>query len=182
MDRSEFMKVVVVIRSVYQKDDFLKDEASASVWYSMLKDLTYEQIVTAVQKHALTNKWPPSIAELREHTVDIKTDRKDWSEGWGEVLKAVRRHGYMNEREALESMSEVTREIVKRLGWQQICQSELDELTAIRANFRMAYENMESAERENAQLPDGFIEKARMAIGQGDRNLLEQVTAQEKAL
>lgn len=172
MDKSEFMKMVVVIRSVYQKPDFLKDEASASVWYAMLQDLTYEQTIAAVQKHAMTSKWPPSIAELREQVVDIQADKVDWSMGWQEVLTAVRRFGYVNEKDALESMSPLTRQTVKRLGWKQICQSELDELMAIRANFRMIYEQSEASEKEKAQLPQGFTEKARMAIGQSEQKML----------
>lgn len=167
MNKTEFMKVVMVIRSVYQKDDFLKDESSATVWYAMLKDLTYEQVVTAVQKHAMTNKWTPSIAELREQVVDIQADGSDWSDGWQEVLTAVRRFGYSDEAGAMESMSPMTREVVKRLGWMQICGSEQDDLTAIRANFRMIYEQKKNKAKEEAQLPIGFMEKAKSLTERG---------------
>ncbi len=172
MTQQEFGNVVSIIRSVYQKDDFLTDPISLEVWYEMLKDLTFDQAKAAVQRHAYTNKWCPSIAELREQVVGIQSDKHDWADGWEEVLRAIRRFGYMNEGKALESMSEMTREVVKRLGWKQICQSEQSELTAIRANFRMIYEEKKGSLKEDAQLPMAFKEKLNQITGDG-KKLLE---------
>ena len=152
MTRAEFGRLVTVIRGVYRDKDFLSDAEVAEIWYSMLKDLTYEQAKMAATKHAMTSKWAPSIADLRAQVVDIQADKADWADGWEEVLRAIRRHGIYNEEAALESMSPMTREVTKRLGWKQICMSEMDELTAIRANFRMIYEQKADKARENAML------------------------------
>ena len=72
----------------------------------------------------------------------------------------------MNEAEALESMDELTRQTVNRIGWQNICQSELDEQTAIRANFRMMYEQSQGKERENAQLPAELKQRIETTVKQ----------------
>lgn len=166
------MKNVKLMKSIWSKKDFLGDEYSIKVWYKLLQDLTFEQLAAAIEKYAMTNTFPPSIAELRGQVVDIQSDRVDWADGWEEVLTAIRRYGYTDEKGALESMSPLTRETVKRLGWKQICQSDLDELMAIRANFRMIYQQKEERAREDLQLPQGFMEKAK-AITANSSKFLE---------
>lgn len=158
MTKQEFGRLVAVIRGVYRDDKFLANNESAQVWYELLKDIDYEQAKAAVIKHSLTSKWTPTIAELREQIADIQADKSDWSDGWQEVLIAVRKFGYMNESEAMEWMSPMTREVTKRLGWKQICQSDISEITALRANFRMIYEQKQNAIKEEKQLPEGFHE------------------------
>lgn len=167
MTKSEFGRVILVIRGAYQKDDFLNDDEAVEIWYQMLKDLTYEQVKMAVQKHAMTNKWTPSIAEIRESIVEIQADKTDWSDGWEEVLRAIRRFGYCDESGAMKSISPMTAEVVKRLGWQQICQSEQSELMAIRANFRMIYEEKHKSFKEDAQLPIGLKKEIYRITGNG---------------
>lgn len=161
MTKKEFGSIVSVIRGVYRDKDFLTNDEAKVIWFEMLKDISYEQAKAAVMKHAMTSKWTPTIAEIREQSVDIQADRTDWGDGWKEVLMAIRVHGYRNEKEALASMSPMTREVVKRLGWDQICTSDQDDLTAIRANFRMLFEQKKNSAKEEMQLPMGFMEKAK---------------------
>ena len=166
------MKCVKVMKSIWTKPEFLGDEYSVEIWFRYLKDLTYEQLATAINKHTMTSRFPPTIAELREQLVDIQADKSDWSDGWGEVLTAIRKYGYMNEDDALESMSPMTREVVKRLGWQHICQSEKEGLMALRANFRMAYMQKSKSIKEEMQLPVGFMEKAK-ALTENNQKMIE---------
>lgn len=161
------------MKSIWTRQDFLGDSYAVETWYKFLKDLTYEQLLAAIERYTMTNKFPPTIAELREQVVDIQADNVDWSDGWQEVLTAVRRFGYCDEAGALASMSPMTREVVKRLGWQQICQSETDELMAIRANFRMIYESKTATVKQDMQLPVGFMEKAK-ALAEDKSRLLQE--------
>lgn len=158
MNKQDFGKLVIAIRGAYRDKDFLKNSVSMEMWYECLKDIPYEVAVAAVRIHMMTSKWTPTIAELREQVADIQADKTDWSDGWQEVLTAVRRFGYMNESEAMEWMSPMTREVTKRLGWKQICESGTDGLTALRANFRMIYEQKQNAIKTEMQLPSGFSE------------------------
>lgn len=162
MTRQEFGRFIAVVRGVYRDESFLKAEESAEVWYELLKDLAYEQVKTAVTRHAMTSKWCPSIAEIREQVVEIQADSGDWSDGWKEVLTAVRRFGYTDETGALASMSPMTREVVIRLGWKQICLSEQDDLMALRANFRMIYQEKTKSLKEEMQLPQGFKDRVKV--------------------
>lgn len=154
MDKTEFARFVTIIRSGYQKQDFLKDVDSLSFWFSMLKDLPFELAVTALQKHVATSKWLPSVAEIRQCASEITLgEPRDWSDEWLSVIQAVRMYGYINEKDALATLSPLTKGIVRQLGWKNICCSEQNELTALRANFRMIYTQKAEREKENASLP-----------------------------
>ena len=73
----------------------------------------------------LTNKFKPTVAELRDiYTELVSPSISDWSEGWEKVSRAIGHYGMYQEQAAMESFDEVTREVVKRLGFQNICLSE----------------------------------------------------------
>lgn len=159
MDKKEFARFVTIIRSGYQKQDFLKDIDSLSFWFSMLNDLPFELAIAALKKHVATSKWLPSVAEIRQCASEItQGEPRDWSDEWLSVIQAVRMYGYMNEKDALATLAPLTKEIVRQLGWKNICCSEQNELTALRANFRMIYEQKAEREKERSILP-GDVQK-----------------------
>lgn len=166
MKRDEFRKIVKGMKCIWTKYDFIPDQESFSIWYELLKDLPYEECNIAVKKYAMTNVFPPTVAEIREQAILVQTDIKVWSEGWQDVVKAVGQYGQYNEEDAVAGMDEITARTVKRLGWKQICLSNTDELVAIRANFRMIYEQEIKHEKELAALPADLKEQiARIGSG-----------------
>ena len=121
MKREEFKILVKAMKAVYTKPDFIPDADAFNVWYSLLQDLSYMQAQVAIQRHMTESKFPPTIADIREKAEIVSIDApKDWSDGWEEVLKAIRKYGRYREDEALENMSEVTKKAVQRLGFQEI--------------------------------------------------------------
>ena len=94
----------------------------------------------------LTNKFKPTVAELREIYTDLVSPvLSDWSEGWEKVSKAIGHYGMYQEAAAMESFDEVTREVVKRLGFQNICLSE--NIVADRARFAEIYQDIQRRKR-----------------------------------
>lgn len=151
MTREEFTVLCKGMKAVYPQPTFLPDADAYKVWYSLLQDLDYTIAQVAVQKYMLTNKFPPSVADIRECAVLVRTgDKKTWSEGWEEVMKAIRHFGSYREEEALESMSDLTRNVVRRLGFRNLCMS--GNVTADRANFRAIYEQMAEKEHTTKQI------------------------------
>lgn len=169
MNKKEFAVLADCIRSYYPRERLMPTKEATTLWYEALKDLDFDLAMMAVKKHSFTSKWSPTIAEIRESAVSITSMEHDWSDGWQEVLTAIRRYGYTDERGALASMSPLTRDIVKRLGWQHICDSGTDELTALRANFRMIYEQKSQNMRTEMQLPTEFTQKVNEIIGESTR-------------
>lgn len=152
MNEKEFLAISSVIKAAYPNQGIMPSKESLDVWYGMLKDLDYVPVRNAVQEIIATSKYAPSIAEIREKATQRVTEQvPEWGDAWEEVLKAIRRYGYMQELDALNSMSEITRRCVKRLGWQNICMSE--NITADRANFRTIYEKEMQSKRTEMQIP-----------------------------
>ncbi len=174
MTREEFKVLCKGMKAVYTQPSFLPDADAFNIWYSLLQDIDYMVAQAAIQKYMLTNKFPPTIADIREYATTIKTGEKPlWSDGWEEVLKAIRKYGSYRESEALESMTEITRKSVQRLGFRNICMSE--NIMADRANFRMIYEQIAEREHTSKQIPvklSSLIEDIQKK-GLDSRNLLE---------
>lgn len=153
MSFEEFKILVKGMKSIWPSEKFLPDGESVKIWYRLLKDLPYNVANVAIQKYALTNKFPPSIAEIREQAAEVtdKSLEADWGNAWNQVTRAIQNYGMWGTEKAMESMDEITRECVMRLGWKELCMSENP--TADRANFRMIYEQLRTKKREEATIP-----------------------------
>lgn len=159
MNKQEFKILADAIRSYYPREKFIPTREAAELWFDALKDLDFNVAMMSVKRHMQTSKWSPTIAEIREGAVGIVTPEGSWSDGWGQVRKAIGRFGYCNEQKALESMDEITRNVVKRLGWMQICTTELDDIPTLRANFRMVYEQLQGDAKNQSLLSDDVRER-----------------------
>lgn len=156
MSFDDFKVLVKGMKSIWASERFLPDGDSIKVWYQLLKDLPYDLANAAIQRYAITNKFPPSIAEIREQAALLMDGDliNDWATGWNQVMRAIGAYGQWSEEKALESMDEITRACVKRLGWKELCMSENP--VADRANFRMIYEQIQQQKKETAALPAGL--------------------------
>lgn len=152
MTFDEFKILAKGMKAVYTSERFLPDADSIKIWYQLIKDLDYKVANAAIQKYISTNKFPPTIADIREISTTICIGEiPDWGEGWEQVLKGIRFYGYYRESEALETMDKLTQTCVKRLGWRNLCMSENSNQD--RANFRMIYEQLTERTRKEAVLP-----------------------------
>lgn len=152
MSFDEFKILVKGMKAVYAEPWFLPDAEAIKIWFQLLGDLDYKVANAAIQKYILTNKKVPTIADIRELATTVSIGEKPlWSDGWEEVLMAIRKFGSYREEEALESMTETTRRTVQRLGFKNICMSE--NVMADRANFRMIYEQISEREHTSKQIP-----------------------------
>lgn len=145
VSKQEFATLVLAMQAMYG-DEFIETEEAMDVWFALLHDLDYQILSKALQKHMLTNKFKPTVAELREiYAGLICPVISDWSEGWEKVSRAIGHYGMYRTEEAMESFDEVTREAVKRLGFQNICLSE--NIVADRARFAEIYQAIQQRKR-----------------------------------
>lgn len=151
MDKQEFATLAMAIRTYYPKENILPNKESMQLWFRELQDIPFKVAEAALRKWVSTNKWSPSIAEIREMSATIKNgDIPDWVEGWEEVQKAIRKHGMYDIKGAMDSFSPLTRQTVERLGFRNICVSENP--MSERANFRQCYEILANRERTRQQV------------------------------
>lgn len=102
MERDEFKILVKSMKAVYAQATFLPDQDAFNVWYALLKDLPYELASMAVQKHMLTEKFPPTIADLRSKAsemVERPAEEMSELEAWALVRSAIGNSGYHAEEE-----------------------------------------------------------------------------------
>lgn len=152
MSKKEFSLFVMALKTYYPREKLLPNEQAIELWYRQLQDIPYNIAEAALNKWVATNKWPPTIAEIREMAVTVKHGEiPDWGNGWEQVLKAIRHFGMYREAEAMASLDSITKQCVERLGFRNICLSE--NISADRANFRIIYEQLQERKMKEQQIP-----------------------------
>ena len=126
----------------------------AEIWHNALTDIDYEVAKVSLTKWVMTEKWMPTIADIRETVVNVTSPEiKDWSEAWAEVNKAVRLVGPYAEDRAMARLDEITRETVERFGFGNLCAMESDNRETVRAQFRDMYNQIANRHKQDAQMP-----------------------------
>ncbi|RDU25041.1 replicative helicase loader/inhibitor [Anaerosacchariphilus polymeriproducens] len=176
MDYVQFATISSAIKASYPSANLMPDDQSKSVWYTMLADLDYDTCLNALKIHISTNKYPPTIADLREKcSLVSEGEIDDWGKGWKQLEDAIRFKGMYREDEAYEEMDEITQQVVKRLGYKNLCVSE--NVTADRANFRMIYEQIQERKKKMDVLPKNLqvqleqSKKAQIGVGENESML-----------
>ena len=169
MDKQEFGKIAMALKTYYPRETLLPNNEAAELWFMQLQDIPYNVAVAALNQWVATNRWSPSISDLRALAADITTGgTDDWGAAWEKTLKIIGKYGYYRQAEALAALPEVAAETVRRIGWEELCHSE--NLTADRANFRTIYEQLSERKRRDAQLPPALKE----AIGKIQIGMIEK--------
>ncbi len=151
MDSKEFAKFAMALKTYFPRESVLNNNAAMELWYEQLKDIPYKVAYTFLSKWVSTEKWAPTIADIRGGCSELTQGAiEDWGHGWEQVERAIRVYGMYRIEEAYESMDEITRTVAKRLGFQNICMS--DNIQADRANFRMIYEEVANRKKLDRQL------------------------------
>ena len=152
MNKQEFSKWVMALKTYYPREQLLPNAQAIELWYQELHDIPMQVAEAALRKWVSTSKWSPTIAEIREMCVDVKRgDAPDWSDGWAQVMLAIRRYGQYNQGEAMAFLDPITRETVRRLGFYNLCVSENP--VSDRARFKETFEIMAKREQMRLQLP-----------------------------
>ena len=151
MTREEWSKLVLGIKDLYPSEKVLNTEHAITLWYGMLKDLDYMDLVKALQKYASENRFPPTVADLRGQCATIVNGEiKPWDEEWDNVLAVIHEYGWPRKEIALSKLSELARTVVCRMGYNYLCASE--NIMADRAHFRDIYNNMVNKQKEREKL------------------------------
>ena len=152
MTKEEFKVLVKGMKAVYAQPTFIPDQDAFNMWYALLGDLQYEVCMLAIKKFMLTNKFPPTVAEIRELAANVQNgDPLTWGESWERALGAVRRFGSYGKLEALESLDPLTRKCVESIGYMELCMSE--NIMVERAHFQKVFEVFQKREQTSKQMP-----------------------------
>ncbi|NDO45988.1 replicative helicase loader/inhibitor [Clostridium sp. MD294] len=185
MTREEIVQVLAVLKANYSGalKDMTRQEAEGkiNIWITMFADTDREIMNLAVQKIIATSKYFPTVAEVREVIAEINTGCVlDGGAAWGEVITAIRNYGQYRELQALESMSDMTKTVVQRMGWRDLCLSEDTEID--RAHFLKIYQAEEKRQKQKNVLPletRQKIEQKQLEYQQQKQELYQQQKQQK---
>ena len=123
MNKEQFIKGLKYLGIAYNKEF---TEEQATVWYDFFKNETYDNFRDAVKRIIPKKQFMPSIAELKQEITTISNPvlQLNADEEWDNVLKAVRKYGSYQEKEAMNSLKSYTRHIARQVGYRRICMSE----------------------------------------------------------
>jgi di/tripeptidase len=166
----EFTEIMVFISAAIDKKIA---KPTVEAYYAMLGDLPAELLMAATKKVIASNEYPtlPTIGKLRKAAQDLcHVDRLSSAEAWGEVLKAIRQHGFYGKDDALKGLPENVAAIAEMMGWQEICHSESPDV--IRAQFMRMYDSVETRKKDIELLPVDVQADIQNVIGKIGRKML----------
>ena len=142
MTEGEFLDVVEVMKSLYPQTNISDNKTVFMFWFSQIGHMDKVEALNCIGEWAIDNtRFAPSIGDfLKYHNKKNGPEIMDAMAAWGTVKKAVSNFGYDRQQQALESMDELTRSVVKDMGWYSICMSEIDDERIMFAQFRNTYE------------------------------------------
>ena len=161
MTAKEFGFLADAIKTYFPRDNVLPTENAMRLWYSELKDIPYQLAHTALRKYVSTNKFAPTIADIREQVAELNDqNEEDLNEtaAWSLVLKAIRRSAYYSEEEFAKLPPVVQRAVSsprQLREWATLEDVDGKTLTVIQSNFQRTFRAEQQRERERNKLsPD----------------------------
>lgn len=187
MTETETLRVVTIIVMSYPSNDKFKDETTlngmVAVWKTIFKDDNAQLVEMAVQKHISVNKWPPSIAEIREQMVNLtRPDIVPPDIAWTAVSDLLHAKGEYGHFDLYEVLPKPVARVVETIGWSNLynmhCGRHRGNKDGMdRVAFMDLYKPAYEREREQAMLPErirNVCEKKRNEIGGESLRLIEQ--------
>ena len=120
MTKKETAQVLAAISSAYPNHDRFASEQAvegmATIWAATFAEDDAKLVQLAVAKHIQTNKWPPSIAEIREIMLTIQCpDMIPPDEAWIAVTDLLYASGDFTDPS--NQLPELISRAVKAVGW-----------------------------------------------------------------
>lgn len=152
MTHEQFGVFAMAMKSYYPKEHILETKQQLEAWYRMLADIPYEICNQALMQWVSTERWSPTVADLRERATTIAYGEvKDWATAWQEIQDSIREYGYYRAKEGMDCLDDTTKQVIRQLGgYQHICISE--KVDVLRANFRDLYTASAKKERIKKQM------------------------------
>lgn len=186
MTEQETIKVVTIIVMSYPSSEKFKDETTlkgmVAVWKNIFKDDDAKLVEFAVQKHISVNKWPPSIAEIREQMVKLqRPDIIPPDVAWTAVSDLLSAESEFFHGDLYRIMPEPIARVVETIGWSRLynlhCGSARGNPDGLdRVAFMDLYKPLYQREIEKAMLPPKMretYEKKQKELGGENLRLIE---------
>lgn len=162
MNLDEFMILVKALKAVYTDLKFLPDKDAVKVWYSLLKDLPYRTLSLAAQKYMQTEKFPPTIADLRKKAAELTMPAQDDMselEAWALVRKALGNSAYNAETEFEKLPAMCKKALGNAANLEEMAKMDIDTVNSVeQSHFIRNYRVACDRKREEAQIAPSVLQ------------------------
>lgn len=184
MKKIELVDIVTAVVMAYPER--FKEESIpglVTAWYAFFKDDDARIVEIAVTKHISVNKWPPSIAEVREQMINLtRPDIIPPDIAWTAVSDLLHAKSEYEHFDLYAVLPEPVARVVETIGWSNLynlhCGRHRGNKDGMdRVAFMDLYKPAYEREREQAMLPErikNICEKKRQEIGGESLRLIEK--------
>lgn len=158
MTKAEFSNIVKGLKAIYADPKYIPDGTAMEVWYALFKGEDYQLVQTAVQRHMLTCKFPPTPAEIREQMVQLTMPKSlNEEEAWQLVIRAVRNSNYHAEEEFEKLPLSVQKAIASPTNLRELAMMPTETVNSVeKSHFFRVYRTETERAKETAKLPESI--------------------------
>lgn len=161
MTVKEFGILADAIKTYFPRDNVLPTENAMRLWYSELKDIPYQSAYMALRKYVSTNKFAPTIADIREQVAELNDQNEEElneTAAWYMVWKAICNSGYHADEEFAKLPPVIQRAVhspAQLREWALLENIDGKTITVLQSDFQRAFRAEKQREREQNKLsPD----------------------------
>lgn len=151
MEKKEFINELKLLGNVYGKEI---SKEQAVTWYMFLQDYDITDFKNAINRLATTSKYLPSLAEIRQEIVKVKTPELSLNaeDEWEEVRKAIRKFDIYDSENALASLKPITKRVLgMTCSWYELCTRPSTEFHWLKKEFISIF-NREIGKAEKTEM------------------------------
>lgn len=162
MNKDETIAILAVIRTAYPNFYRSAEEIDSAIdlWTMMFVDETAKIVTEAVKALICTNKYPPTIADVKEKIALITQPQQlTEMEAWGLVLQAIQDSNYHAQIQFNKLPAVIQKVIGSANQLREWGMLDKDSINAVvQSNFMRSYKTYSKNERELALLPQSTLE------------------------
>lgn len=175
MTKADAARLVAIVVTAYPNYDKFKDakaiEATVNLWAMMFEQDESGIVALAVKKHIATNKWPPSVAEVREIMLEIQhPELIEPDKAWLAVSDLMYSAGQFNHGDLSRQLPPLVARAVESIGWTSLWEMHRSAYIGgkpgmDRVAFMQQYTPMYEREKSRSMTPAQLTEKIDNAAG-----------------
>jgi len=166
MTREEFTLLVKGMKSIYSYDNFLRDQYSVDMWYSLLADLDYKVAAASLKNFMQTSTKVPTPADIRNGAFQLTTKPgMSDAQAWAMVSKAISNSGY-NSRQEFDKLPETIRRAVGSARQLEVwSQTDIQSVeTVIQSQFLRSYRSECTRSEQAAKMSPDIMQLANQTV------------------
>ena len=188
MTKTEFLTIAKTMQDVYTQQNFMAKKDTVDVWYTLFQNIPYKIMAAAVQAHIMTEKFPPTPADINAQLQKLRSGNADSLPTAEEAFALVRNATGNSNYNAEGEFNKLPKIVQDAVGTYQNLQAwgmmETDEFETVqKSHFVRIYNALVAREKSDERLPGnirGIVEAARSNPAlDAIKNPMRQIRAKE---